>query len=122
MALKPGVSPRRIKPEPRDVGKTKNRQVSASRKVTAAFVALSVAGVATGVTEVVLHGPAFFVFRANGAGASQTGLTEDQGPGQPNAPGAHHNAKVIPVKGNAKEIPAKGKHVKGAPKKTGNPH
>jgi hypothetical protein len=120
VALKPGVSPRRIKPEPKDAGKTKNRQVSASRKMTAAFVALSVAGVATGVTEVVLHGPAFFVFRANGAGASQTGLTEDQGPGQPNAPGAPHHAKVIPVKGNAKEIPAKGKHVKGAPKKTGN--
>jgi hypothetical protein len=115
-ATKPGVSPRRIKPQTQDAGKTKNRQVSASRKVAAAFVALSVAGVATGVTEVVLHGPAFFVFRANGAGASQTGLLEDQGPGQPNAPGAHHNAKVIPVKGNAKEIPAKGKHVKQAPK------
>jgi hypothetical protein len=122
VATKPGVSPRRIKPEPMDARKTKNRQVSASRKVTAAFVALSVAGVATGVTEVVLHGPAFFVFRANGAGASQTGLTEDQGPGQPNAPGAHHNAKVVPVKSNAKQLPAKGKHVKPAPKKTGNPN
>jgi hypothetical protein len=119
VATKPGVSPRRTKPDPKNAGKTKNRQVSASRKVTAAFVALSVAGVATGVTEVVLHGPAFFVFRANGAGASQTGLEEDQGPGQPNAPGAHHNAKVVPVKSNAKEIPAKGKHVKGAPKKAG---
>jgi hypothetical protein len=122
VAAKPGVSPRRIKPEITDAGKTKNRQASASRKVTAAFVALSVAGVATGVTEVVLHGPAFFVFRANGAGASQTGPEEDQGPGQPNAPGAHHNAKVVPVKSNAKEIPAKGKHVKPAPKKTGNPN
>jgi hypothetical protein len=122
VATKPGVSPRRIKPEPKDASKTKNRQVSASRKVTAAFVALSVAGVATGVTEVILHGPAFFVFRANGAGASQTGLLEDQGPGQPNAPGAHHNAKVVPVKSNAKELPAKGKHVKPAPKKTGNPN
>jgi hypothetical protein len=115
-ATRPGVSPRRTRPPTQDAGKTKNRQVSASRKVTAAFVALSVAGVAAGVTEVVLHGPAFFVFRANGAGASQTGLLEDQGPGQPNAPGAHHNAKVVPVKGNAKEIPAKGKHVKQTPK------
>jgi hypothetical protein len=115
-ATKPGVSPRRIKPETQDAGKTKNRQVSAARKVTAAFVALSVAGVATGATELVLHGPAFFVFRANGSGASQTGLEEDQGPGQPNAPGAHHHAKVIPVKSNAKEIPAKGKHVKQTPK------
>jgi hypothetical protein len=122
VATRPGVSPRRIKPETTDAGKTKNRQASASRKVMAAFVALSVAGVATGVTEVVLHGPAFFVFRANGAGASQTGLEEDQGPGQPNAPGAHHNAKVVPVKSNAKEIPAKGKHVKPGPKKTGNPN
>jgi hypothetical protein len=122
VATKPGVSLRRIKPEPKDARKTKNRQVSASRKVTAAFVALFVAGVATGVTEVVLHGPAFFVFRANGAGASQTGLTEDQGPGQPNAPGAHHNVKVVPVKSNAKQLPAKGKHVKPAPKKTGNPN
>jgi hypothetical protein len=34
----------------------------------------------------------FFVFRANGAGASLTGLKENQGPGQPDAPGAHHRA------------------------------
>jgi hypothetical protein len=86
-ATKPGVSPRRTKPEtPAD--KTKNRQVSVARKVTAALVALTLAGVATGATELVLHGPAFFIFRANGAGASQTGPEEDQGPGQPNAPGA----------------------------------
>jgi hypothetical protein len=97
-ATRPGVSPRRIKPVVRGVDKPKNRQVSAARKVAAAFVALSLAGAATGATELALHGPAFFVFRANGAGASQTGLTEDQGPGQPNAPGAHHNARVIPAK------------------------
>jgi hypothetical protein len=98
-ATRPGVSPRRIKPEIRDTGKPKNRQVSAARKVTVAFVALSLAGAATGAAELALHGPAFFVFRANGAGASQTGLKENQGPGQPDAPGAHHSAKVIPVKG-----------------------
>ena len=84
-------------------------------------MALTLAGIATGATEVVLHGPAFFVFRANGAGASQTGPEEDQGPGQPNAPGAHHNAKVIPVKDKAKVIPAKGKHAKKDPKQAGNP-
>jgi hypothetical protein len=89
--------------------------------MTAALVALTLAGIATGATEVVLHGPAFFVFRANGAGASQTGPKEDQGPGQPNAPGAHHNAKVIPVKDKAKVIPAKGKHAKKDPKQAGNP-
>ena len=119
-AAKPGVSPRRTKPgTPAD--KTKNRQISAARKMTAALVALTLAGVATGATELVLHGPAFFVFRANGAGASQTGPEEDQGPGQPNAPGAHHNAKVIPVKDKAKVIPARGKHAKKDPKQAGNP-
>ena len=121
-ATKPGVSPRRIKPETQAAGQTKNRQVSAARKVTAALVALTLAGVATGATELVLHGPAFFVFRANGAGASQTGPEEDQGPGQPNAPGAHHNAKVIPVKTKAKVIPAKGKHAKKDPKQAGIPN
>jgi hypothetical protein len=121
-AAKPGVSPRRMKPETQAAGQTKNRQVSAARKVTAALVALTLAGVATGATELVLHGPAFFVFRANGAGASQTGPEEDQGPGQPNAPGAHHNAKVIPVKAKAKVIPAKGKHAKKDPKQAGIPN
>ena len=121
-ATKPGVSPRRTKPQTQAPGKAKNRQVSAARKVTAALVALTLAGIATGATEVVLHGPAFFVFRANGAGASQTGPKEDQGPGQPNAPGAHHNAKVIPVKDKAKVIPAKGKHAKKDPKQAGNPN
>ena len=120
-ATKPGVSPRRIKPDTQAAGQTKNRQVSAARKVTAALVALTLAGVATGATELVLHGPAFFVFRANGAGASQTGPEEDQGPGQPNAPGAHHNAKVIPVKTKAKVIPVKGKHAKKDPKQAGIP-
>ena len=47
-------------------------------------------GVASGATELALHGVPFFVFRANGAGASETGPVENQGPGQPDAPGAHH--------------------------------
>jgi hypothetical protein len=121
-AARPGVSPRRMKPETQAPDKTKNRQASAARKVTAALVALTVAGVAAGATELVLHGPAFFVFRANGSGASQTGLEEDQGPGQPNAPGAHHNAKVIPVKTKAKVIPAKGKHAKKDAEQAGTPN
>jgi hypothetical protein len=107
-ATRPGVSPRRAKPKIREAGKPKNRQASAARKVTIALVALSLAGAATGATELVLHGPAFFVFRANGAGASQTGPEEDQGPGQPNAPGAHHHAKVIPAGGQpVKPVPHK---------------
>ena len=109
---RPGVSPRRMKPEIKGGGKPENRQVSVARKVAAAFAALALAGAATGATELALHGPAFFVFRANGAGASQTGPKEDQGPGQPDAPGAHHNAKVIP---------AKAKPVQTAPGKTQKP-
>jgi hypothetical protein len=97
-----------MKPEIREAGKPKNRQASAARKAAIALVALSLAGAATGATELVLHGPAFFVFRANGAGASQTGPEEDQGPGQPNAPGAHHHAKVIPARGQpVKPVPHK---------------
>ena len=57
--------------------------------MTAALAILTLAGATVGATEIAQHGLAFFVFRANGAGASVTGLTEDQGPGQPNAPGAH---------------------------------
>jgi len=46
-ATKPGVSPRRTKPGTQAPGKAKNRQVSAARKMTAALVALTLAGVAT---------------------------------------------------------------------------
>lgn len=93
-ATKPGVSPRRIKPEPRSGGNPKNRQVNAMRKVMASFVILFLIGIATGATELMLHGGPFFIFRSNGSGASVTGPEEDQGPGQPNAPGAHHGADV----------------------------
>jgi hypothetical protein len=108
-ATRPGVSPRRSKPATQTDGKPKNRQINAARKMTAAVAVLALAGAITGATEVALHGPAFFVFRANGAGASLTGPNEDQGPGQPDAPGAHHNVKAIP---------AKAKPVKAAPKQT----
>jgi hypothetical protein len=38
---------------------------------------------------VALHGFRFFVFRSIGAGETgPNGLQEDQGPGQPDAPGA----------------------------------
>jgi hypothetical protein len=57
----------------------------------AAFVTLAVVGVVAGSAEIALHGMPFFVFRANGAGASLTGPKEDQGPGQPDAPGTHHS-------------------------------
>ena len=69
------------------------------RKMVAAFVLVFLIGTVTGVTEIALHGFAFFVFRANGAGASVTGPTEDQGPGQPDAPGAHHHPGTKPGSG-----------------------
>ena len=51
-----------------------------------------------------MHGLKFFLFRNTGAGAGNSqDLEENQGPGQPDAPGAHHD----PV-----NPPAKGKHHK----------
>jgi hypothetical protein len=89
------ASPRPARPRPgppdaRPAAKPAGRQAKAARKMTAALAVLVLAGVVSGGTEVALHGLPFFAFRANGAGASVTGLDEDQGPGQPDAPGAHH--------------------------------
>jgi hypothetical protein len=66
------------------------RQARAARKMVALVAALATVGVVTGGTELALHGGPFFIFRANGAGATETGPVENQGPGQPDAPGAHH--------------------------------
>ena len=71
-------------------------------KMVAAFVAVSVVGVVAGAAEMALHGLPFFVFRANGAGASLTGLKEDQGPGQPDAPGRHGTAPAATPGATAK--------------------
>lgn len=69
---------------------TQGRQAHAARKMVALLAALVTVGVVSGATELALHGGPFFIFRANGAGATETGPVEDQGPGQPDAPGAHH--------------------------------
>jgi hypothetical protein len=37
-----------------------------------------------------MHGFQFFIFRANGAGASETGPTEPVNPELPAAPSVHH--------------------------------
>ena len=71
-------------------------------KMLAAFIAVSVVGAVAGAAEVALHGFPFFVFRANGAGASLTGLKEDQGPGQPDAPAAHRKAPAVMPRATAK--------------------
>lgn len=66
------------------------RQVRAMRKVVIALTALCLVGVGSGAAEVALHGFSFFLFRNAGAGAgNSSGLNENQGPGQPDAPGVH---------------------------------
>jgi hypothetical protein len=65
------------------------RQLVAARVAAATTAALLVFGAAAGVTEIGMHGFAFFVFRSAGAGSTnKNGLQEDQGPGQPDAPKA----------------------------------
>ena len=91
----PQTRPQRETPKPavRPGGKPSGRprQFSAMRLVAATMVAMVVAAVTAGSTEVALHGFRFFVFRSAGTGATPgNGLQEDQGPGQPDAPGAHH--------------------------------
>jgi hypothetical protein len=74
--------------------KPKPRQYKAMRLTSVATAALVVFAAMAGSAEMGLHGFKFFVFRAAGTGAtSGDGLQENQGPGQPDAPGAHHKAQ-----------------------------
>jgi hypothetical protein len=87
----PATSPA-TKPPARPGTRKKGRQVRAMRKVMIAFVAFLLVGVISGAVEVAMHGFSFFLFRNTGAGAGNShNLNENQGPGQPDAPGAHHN-------------------------------
>jgi hypothetical protein len=52
----------------------------------AVLATVTVVGVIAGTAELALHGPSFFIFRQNGAGASETGITDNQFPGHPGAP------------------------------------
>jgi hypothetical protein len=91
-AGKPGVSPRRS-PKPKAAAAGKSRQISAWHRMIAALVVLSLIGVGGAATEIRLHGLSFFVFRNVGAGAGNSrDLEENQGPGQADAPGPHHQA------------------------------
>jgi hypothetical protein len=55
--------------------------------LTAALVLFALTA---GTAEVSLHGFKFFVFRSAGVGqTTHSGVQENQGPGQPDAPGAH---------------------------------
>jgi hypothetical protein len=95
-ATKPAARPR---PEPtagpgaRSVAKAKARrprQLVAIRVMTVFAAALFLFALVSGSTEVALHGFRFFAFRSAGTGETpSTGLSEDQGPGQADAPGTH---------------------------------
>jgi hypothetical protein len=75
----------RIRPARRPQGPP--RQLVAIRVAAAATAVLFAVALATGTTEVALHGFAFFAFRSVGTGETGPGgLQEDQGPGQPDAP------------------------------------
>jgi hypothetical protein len=68
--------------------------------VLIAFVALSLVGAISGSAEIAAHGFSFFLFRNTGAGAGNPqNLTENQGPGQPDAPSPHHGPSPDKAKG-----------------------
>jgi len=86
---------RATRPAAKPATKPNGRQAKAMRKTVIALVLVFLVGAATGTAEIALHGVKFFVFRNAGAGAGNSlNLDEDQGPGQPNAPGAHHKART----------------------------
>lgn len=84
------ATPPVAEPRTRPVARTKGRQARAMRQAAVIMVALVLAGVASGTTEIALHGLPFFFFRNAGAGAGNSqNLDENQGPGQPDVPRAH---------------------------------
>ena len=87
---KPEVEPK-TRPSPVPAAKPggKSRQQRAARMMMIAFISLFAIGTVSGTIEVFLHGSPFFVFRSQGTGATNVGLQENQGPGQPDAPGTH---------------------------------
>lgn len=78
------------------------------RKFAAAFAVASVAGALAGGTEIALHGTPFFMFRANGAGATEIGTKEPQNPPRAGQPLLSGDQKP------AAKHPAAGKHRKPA--------
>jgi hypothetical protein len=72
----------------------KSRQHAAVRVMTIFTAAMVVFALTAGASEVALHGFKFFVFRSTGTGETgPNGGQEDQGPGQPDAPGAHQQVQ-----------------------------
>jgi hypothetical protein len=76
----------------------KGRQAAAFKVAAIATSALFLVPVVAGITEIHLHGFDFFTFRAAGTGETAgSGLQEDQGPGQPDAPKPTPSTSTKPV-------------------------
>ena len=87
-AARPAARPSADRPAAKPGGPP--RQFTAMRLTRAVTAALLLFALIAGTTEIGLHGYSFFVFRAAGTGSTpNSGVKEDQGPGQPDAPGAH---------------------------------
>jgi len=82
---RPVTSPARPSTRPNNSG----RQAKVMRRFVAGFALVSVLSAASGFAELALHGFPFFIFRANGAGASETGPKEPVNPVLPSAAKAH---------------------------------
>ena len=97
------------KPRTRPVTGTKGRQARVMRRVAVIMVALVMSGLISSAAEIAVHGLPFFFFRNAGAGAGNSqNLNEDQGPGQPDAPGAHHSSPTSRPSRQATRQPASG--------------
>jgi hypothetical protein len=85
---RPAAKPSATRPAAKPAGPP--RQYAAMRLTRAVTAALLLFAVIAGTTELGRHGYSFFVFRAAGTGSTPgSGVKEDQGPGQPDAPAAH---------------------------------
>jgi len=114
-ATRPGA-----RPATKPATKPKTRQYKAMRRVSAAAVALVLFVGVVGATEVGLHGARFFVFRSAGTGATNgDSLQENQGPGQPDAPGTHHPKAARPTTQHHSKAKPNGKASHGAKAKHG---
>ncbi|MDR3031636.1 MAG: hypothetical protein LBV78_00740 [Kitasatospora sp.] len=90
---RPAAKPARVatttRPRPaRQTGaKPAGRQAKVMRRMVAAFAVVSAIGAITGTAELALHGFPFFILRADGAGAGETGPKEPANPEMPKQAG-----------------------------------
>jgi hypothetical protein len=87
-ARPPGaVTTTRPAPARQTGAKPAGRQAKVMRRMAAAFAVVSVIGAVSGTTELLMHGGPFFILRANGAGAGETGPKEPANPELPKQAG-----------------------------------